>query len=68
MKVALKGLNEDFQENPSSTRSLTKIKARPTAETSSTKTGQLESSNEVPQIESQAQDLCISVLYYLIAN
>ena len=59
-KVALKGLNEDFQENPSSTRSLTKIKARSTAETSSTKTGQLESSNEVPKIESQAQDLCIS--------
>ena len=59
-KIALKGLNEDFQENPSSTRSLTKIKARSTAETSSTKTGQLESSNEVPKIESQAQDLCIS--------
>lgn len=59
-KVALKGLNEDFQENPSSTRSLTKIKARSTAATSSTKTGQLESSNVVPKIESQAQDLCIS--------
>jgi len=59
-KVALRGFDEDVQENLSSTRSLTRIKARPTAATSFTKTSQSESSNEVPKVESQAQDLTIS--------
>ena len=59
-KVALRGFDEDVQENLSSNRSLTRIKARPTAATSFTKTSQSESSNEVPKVESQAQDLTIS--------
>ena len=59
-KVALRGFDEDVQEKLSSTRSLTRIKARPTAATSFTKTSQSESSNEVPRDESQAQDLFIS--------
>ena len=59
-KVALKGFDDGVNENLSSSRSLTRIKARSTSSTSFTKTSQSESSNDGPKIASQAQDLGIS--------